>query len=179
MSTLIEEIAIVDQLLDQHSLQLGKDFTAYRNHVYRVVNLCLNFIEDDKHLDRVAIAATFHDIGIWTDNTFDYLRPSCQVAHDYLNSSGRTGWSHEISEMILQHHKITRYRGSHELMVESLRRADWIDVTKGLLTFGLSRSKIKEILSTWPSAGFHRKLIQLELVRLRTDPSNPVPMLKW
>ena len=178
MPTLLEEIAIVDQLLQEHSVQLGKDFTAYRNHVYRVVNLCLNLIDDDKHLEKIAIAASFHDIGIWTDNTFDYLQPSCRVAHEQLSSHGRTEWSPEISEMILQHHKISRYRGDHELLVEGLRRADWVDVTKGVLTFRLPRETINAIISRWPSAGFHRRLLQLELMRIKTHPLNPLPMLR-
>lgn len=179
MPTLLDEITIVDQLLDEHSSQLGKDFTAYRNHVYRVVNLCLSFIEDDKHLEKIAIAAAFHDIGIWTDNTFDYLSPSCRVAHVHLNSIGRTDWSREISEMILQHHKISRYRGEHELLVEGLRRADWVDVTKGAFSFGLSREVIGQVLERWPSAGFHRRLLQLEFQQLRNHPLNPLPMLKF
>lgn len=178
MPELLEEIAIVDRLLDERSAQLGKDFTAYRNHVYRVVNLCLNFIEDDKHLEKISIAAAFHDIGIWTDKTFDYLPPSCRAAHEHLKATGRIEWSREISEMVLQHHKISRYRGEHELLVEGLRRADWVDVTGGVLTFGLSRGTIKKIISRWPSAGFHRRLVHLELQRLRTHPLNPLPMLR-
>jgi hypothetical protein len=80
--------------------------------------------------------------------------------------------------MILEHHKISPYRGEPQWLVEPFRRADWIDVSMGLRTFGLSRQVIREILSTWPSAGFHKRLVQLELSRLRTHPWSPLPMMK-
>lgn len=80
--------------------------------------------------------------------------------------------------MILEHHKISPYRGDSWWLVEPFRRADWIDVSRGLLTFGLSRSVVREIFARWPSAGFHKRLVQLELTRLRTHPWNPLPMMR-
>jgi hypothetical protein len=176
---LITEIAILDELLRDHSGQLGADFTAYRNHTYRVVNLGVALSpEDPGRLEKMAIAAAFHDMGIWTDGTFDYLGPSVGLATAYLARSGRAEWTAEISAMILEHHKISPYRGDPRWLVEPFRRADWIDVSMGLRTFGLSRRLIREISSAWPSAGFHKKLVQLELSRLRTHPWSPLPMMK-
>ena len=80
--------------------------------------------------------------------------------------------------MILEHHKITPYRDHPDWLVEAFRRSDWVDVTKGVLTFGLSRRFVREVLATWPSAGFHRMLMRLELTRLRTHPLNPLPMVR-
>jgi hypothetical protein len=80
--------------------------------------------------------------------------------------------------MILEHHKISPYRADRSGLVEVFRRADWVDVSHGLVTFGLSRRVLREIFSTWPSAGFHRRLVQLELGRLRTHPWNPLPMMR-
>jgi len=80
--------------------------------------------------------------------------------------------------MILEHHKISAYRGNEDWLVEQLRRADWVDISMGLITFGLSRNLIREILSTWSSAGFHKRLVQLELNHLRTRPWNPLPMVR-
>jgi hypothetical protein len=175
----ITEIAILDELLREHAAQLGADFTGYRNHTYRVVNLGVALsAEDPARLEKMAIAAAFHDRGIWTDGTFDYLGPSVGLASAYLARSGRTEWTAEISAMILEHHKISAYRGEPQWLVEPFRRAEWIDVSMGLRTFGLSRKVIRRILSTWPSAGFHKKLVQLELSRLRTHPWSPLPMMK-
>ena len=135
-------------------------------------------VNDLVQLEKLAIAAAFHDMGIWTDGTFDYLPPSVRLASAYLAGAGRAEWTAEISEMILQHHKISRYRGARRCLVEPFRRSDWVDVTRGLVTFGLSRSLLREIFSMWPSAGFHKRLVELELTRLRTHPWNPLPMMR-
>ncbi|MQA29822.1 MAG: hypothetical protein GEU82_08290 [Luteitalea sp.] len=176
---LLTKIAILDQLLDAHATALGGDLMAYRNHAYRVVNLCVAFSPDDpEQLQKMAVAAAFHDLAIWTDGTFDYLQPSIRLASAHLAQSGRAEWTTEIAGMIREHHKISRYRGDPEGLVESFRRADWVDVSRGLLTFGLPRRLLREISSTWPSAGFHKRLVQLALRRLWTHPSNPLPMVK-
>ncbi|MEK6283144.1 MAG: hypothetical protein AABN95_22535 [Acidobacteriota bacterium] len=176
---LLKEIPILDQILDAHAAELGVDFAAYRNHTYRVMNLCVAFCSGDlAHLEKIATATAFHDMGIWTAGTFDYLQPSVSLACDHLTSYGKQEWTSEITEMILEHHKISSYRGNQHWLVEQLRRADWVDVSMGLITFGLSRSIIREILSTWPSAGFHKRLVQLELNHLRTHPWNPLPMVR-
>ncbi len=176
---MLTAVATLDGLLEAHAGVLGRDFTAYRNHAYRVMNLCVaQSSRDPQQLEKVAIAAALHDIGIWTDGTFDYLPPSVRVATDYLVRAGRAEWAPEISAMILEHHKISRYRGDPDWLVEPFRRSDWVDVTRGLMTFGLPRSLLREVFSTWPSAGFHRRLVGLELERLRTHPWNPLPMMK-
>ena len=81
--------------------------------------------------------------------------------------------------MVLEHHKLSSYRGSPGGLVEPFRRADWVDVTHGLVSFGLSRSLLREVFTTWPDAGFHKRLVQLELTQLQTHPWNPLPMLRW
>jgi HD superfamily phosphodiesterase len=67
-------------VLENHASVLGHDFIAYRNHVYRVVNLCLAIAgrgdreEVQVTLEKIAVAAVFHDLGIWTNHTFDFLK---------------------------------------------------------------------------------------------------------
>ncbi|HVQ36830.1 MAG TPA: hypothetical protein VMS31_04830 [Pyrinomonadaceae bacterium] len=164
-------------MLEKHAAELGRDFTAYRNHVYRVVNLCVALSSEDQ-LEKIATAVAFHDLGIWTDRTFDYLQPSVDLACVHLNQAGKAEWTPEITEMILVHHKISPYRGQSQWLVEPLRRADLIDVSMGLFAFGLPRRLIKEISSQWPSAGFHKRLVLLELNQLRKQPWNPLPMVR-
>jgi hypothetical protein len=143
------------------------------------VNLCTALSTgDSEQIQKIAIAAAFHDMGIWTDGTFDYLQPSIRLAGAYLARSGRAEWTPEITAMILEHHKISAYKGDPNWLVESFRRADWVDVSRGLRSFGLSRSLLREIFSTWPNAGFHKRLVQLSLKRLRTHPWNPLPMMR-
>jgi hypothetical protein len=76
------------------------------------------------------------------------------------------------------HHKLTPYRGDEGGLVEPFRRADWTDVMRGLVTFGLPRRFVREVYATWPDAGFRRRLVQLGLTRLRTHPLSPLPMVK-
>jgi len=177
---LITAVAIVDEVLSAHRSVLGADFTSYRNHVYRVMNLCARLPTDNvASREKIAIAAVFHDLGIWTDGTFDYLEPSVRLASTYLARSSREEWTEEIAEMIREHHKITPYRGDAFPLVEPFRRADWTDVTLGVRRFGVSRAFLREIYAVWPDAGFHWRLVQLSLGRLRTNPRSPLPMVRW
>lgn len=170
-------IGTLDALLDAHAAVLGPDGTAYRNHAYRVANLCLAQAEgrpDD--VEKIAIAAAFHDIGIWTDRTFDYLPSSVERARAHLAEAGRTEWVSEVSAMVLEHHKLSALRGGG--LPEAFRRADWIDVTRGWRRFSLPRHVVREVLAAWPDAGFHKRLVALGLARLRTHPLSPLPMVR-
>ena len=177
---MISDVAVVDQVLGAHASALGGDFVAYTNHVYRVVNLCVRLVSASaEELHRIAIAAAFHDLGIWTAGTFDYLRPSVALATAYLVRSRAPELVPEVEAMILEHHKISPYRGPSQPLVEAFRKADWIDVSRGLLTFGIPRRFVAELYARWPSAGFHRRLIQLSLQRFRSNPWTPLPMVRW
>jgi len=81
--------------------------------------------------------------------------------------------------MIREHHKIRRFKGADDEFIEPFRRADWIDVSLGVLTFGLPRDRVREILARWPNRGFHRRIAQLAFKRLRTNPLSAIPVLKW
>ena len=95
---LVQKISILDKVLDDHAADLGSDFTAYRNHAYRVLNICVALSPDGPaHLEKVAIAAAFHDLGIWTNHTFDYIPPSVTLARAHLIALGQAAW---ITEMI-------------------------------------------------------------------------------
>ena len=176
---MLSTLPLLDDVLSAHTSALGRDFTAYRNHTYRLVNLAFVLTgEREDTLERLTIAAAYHDLGIWTARTFEYLRPSIGLAREYLARSGRTAWMAEITAMILEHHKVRAYRGHPDWLVEPFRRADWIDVSRGLRTFGVPRSIIRQLFAVWPSAGFHRRLVELSIVHLRTQSWNPFPMLR-
>lgn len=176
---MITQVGVLDEILSTHARSLGDDFVPYRNHVYRVVNLCVRLHSaSDDELRRLAIAAAFHDLGIWTAGTFDYLRPSMALAKAYLIRSGQPEWVTEVNAMIFEHHKILPYRGVGQPLIETFRKADWIDVTRGLLTFGIPRRFVADLYTTWPSTGFHRRLVQLAAQRFRSDPWSPLPMVR-
>ena len=177
---LITSLPIVEEVLDVHASALGHDLMAYRNHVYRVVNLCVAIAEDSRvELEKIAVAAVFHDLGIWTSKTFDYIAPSVALARAHLAARGMADWIPEIEALIVDHHKITPSRGNPTSLVESFRRADWIDVSRGLRRFGLPRTFLAAVAATWPSAGFHRRLVELTIDRFFKHPLTPLPMVRW
>jgi hypothetical protein len=170
----------VEAVLNDHRSELGDDFIAYRNHVYRVANLCLAVVGDSRvELEKIAVAAVFHDLGIWTNHTFDYIAPSVRIAREHLAARGLADWIPEVEAMIVDHHKITPSHADPPSLVESFRRADWIDVTFGWRRFGLQRGVVAAVNETWPDAGFHRRLVELTIARFWRHPLTPLPMVKW
>ncbi|MEN8129652.1 MAG: HD domain-containing protein [Pseudomonadota bacterium] len=173
-------IELVEALLSPWRSALGEDFDGYRNHVYRVVHFCaaMSPLRPEER-EKVLIAACFHDLGIWAKHTFDYLGPSVDLAGNYLARLGKEEWTHEIALMILYHHKLTSYRDNAFPLVELFRKADWIDVLRGRLDFGLRPEVIEGVLAAFPNAGFHRFLIRSVKARFKRHPFSPLPMFRW
>jgi hypothetical protein len=177
---LVTSLPTVDEILDHHASELGHDLIAYRNHVYRVANLCLAIAGEGRcELQKIAVASVFHDLGIWTNKTFDYIAPSVAIAREYLTGQGMADWIPEIEAVIVDHHKVTKSCANPQWLVESFRRADWIDVSRGLRRFGLPSSFFGVVAARWPDAGFHRRLVELTIDRWRKHPLSPLPMVKW
>ena len=168
----------LDELLQRFKPVLGQDFEKYHNHVYRVFFNCMLMDEAPGNREKYAIAAVFHDIGIWTNHTFDYLDPSIAQVKIYLDETGRPDWFGEISNMIYWHHKLSPYRGEHEKTVEVFRKADWIDVSLGLLSFGFDRQKISASRRQFPNAGFHLFLVNQSVRNFFRHPLDRLPVVK-
>ena len=166
----------VEHILGRWERELGRDSTAYRNHVYRVIHFCDAYRGGDaEQREKVAIAAAFHDLGIWSHSTFDYIPPSVGLAREYLRDEGLERWSGDVESMIAQHHKLTRHGDG---LVEAFRRSDLTDVSLGLVKFGLPAAYVREIRSRYPNAGFHKRLLQLAGGWWVRHPLHPLPMLK-
>ena len=174
----ITESILLDELFARYQVLLGADYDAYKNHCLRVFNFCRVLAGEGANADKIAIATFFHDIGIWTDNTFDYILPSQLLCRRYLEQTGRVAWCDEIVAMIGEHHKLTRYQENTSWLVEPFRKADWIDMSGGLLRCRLPDDYVTDVLDAFPNAGFHKKLVALSLERLKTHPFNPLPMMK-
>lgn len=169
---------IIEELLLQFKQALDADYERYRNHVYRVFLNCILLDTAEDNEEKYAIAAVFHDIGIWTNHTFDYLQPSIEQLKIYLNSKEKQAWEEEISEMIYWHHKISRHMKPYEITVETFRKADWIDVSLGFLGFGADKKRIKEYKKHFPNRGFHLFLVRQTLKNFIKHPLNPIPVFK-
>jgi predicted metal-dependent HD superfamily phosphohydrolase len=173
-------IPFVDETLAPWRTQLAGDYAGYRNHVHRMAHFCLALYPGDAtSRQKILIAACFHDLGIWTENTIDYLPPSSALASEYLNRNGLAGWDTEIRLMIDMHHKLRRYDGALSPLVEPFRRADLTDLSFGAVKWGLPAALIKEVKAAFPDAGFHQRLMQLAGQWFARHPLRPPPFLKW
>lgn len=172
------DIPLLDDILDRWRDDLGADHAGYRNHVYRMINFCLAQAEfDEQDTKRIVIAGAFHDLGIWSDKTFDYLPPSVRRAEDYLRERGMGEWIPEIGRMIDQHHKLREYEGDR--LTEVFRKGDLVDFSLGLIKCGLPGEYVRDVKKAFPNAGFHKGLVQKAGRWICRHPLNPVPVLKW
>jgi hypothetical protein len=170
-------IPMIDEILAVHKNELGKDLAGYRNHVYRMVNFCLVQGEfDAEQREKIVIAGSFHDLGIWTADTFDYLPPSVDLALEYLDRNGLNDWRSEIGEMIDLHHRV---RHNAEPLAEIFRRGDLVDFSLGTIKCGIPSDLVRAVKKEFPNSGFHTQLVRRAGRWFCRHPLNPIPVLKW
>ncbi|MBY0419362.1 MAG: hypothetical protein K2W88_15030, partial [Pararheinheimera sp.] len=75
------------------------------------------------------------------------------------------------------HHKVTACDDNK--LAEAFRKADWTDVSLGLLSFGLDKALLRALYQAFPTAGFHWRLVQLSATHFVKHPLKPLPMFKW
>ncbi|HQU84530.1 MAG TPA: hypothetical protein PKY59_15435 [Pyrinomonadaceae bacterium] len=175
-----QNIPLVEEILEEWKLVIGKDFSGYKNHVYRMINFCLaegEFTTDERR--KIIIAGCFHDLGIWSEKTFDYIPPSVTLAKDYLQKNSLTDWFPQIGTMIEQHHKISKYEQEKDQLTECFRQGDLIDFSLGIFKCGLPRTFIKSVKKQFPNNGFHKCLVGISIRWAIKNPLNPIPVLRW
>jgi len=169
----------IDGVLEAWHERLESAALPYRNHVYRVFNLTIAFIpENEEREDLIAVASVFHDLGIWTHGTLDYLPPSARLAADHLAEDERRSWVRPVQLMIMNHHKLLPYRGEAEPLVESFRKADLCDLTKGLFGFGLDARFVSALNEQFPDEGFRVQVTRMVLGWAGRHPTRPFPMMR-
>lgn len=170
----------IEELLLPYRGLIGSHYIHYKNHAHRVVNFALELKDEIKADDeeKMVIAAVFHDIGMWTANSFDYLNPSITEATIYLKELGKIEWVEEISLMIDMHHKSTKYYGAFAENVEAFRKADLIDLTKGLTRFSLSKNILSKYYEEFPMGNFRKIIVSKFMKNLLRNPLRPLPMFK-
>ena len=173
-------IPLLEEILSEWKDIIAEDYIGYKNHVYRMLHCCFALYDcNDKDIQKLVIAACFHDLGLWTEKTVDYLPPSISLAQDYLEENDLFDWSEEIELMIGLHHKVRVYKGIDYPLVEIFRRADLADFSLGMIKGGVSKQVMKQIKQTFPNAGFHKMLMKEQGKWLLKHPLNPFPIIKW
>jgi hypothetical protein len=165
---------IVDAVLDRHRDALGNDMATYRNHVYRCVNY-QQLLLGAPLPDVAALAWVAHDLGIWTAHTFDYLTPSADLAAQHADEFGITD-ADQLRVLITEHHRL---RPSADPMTEAFRKADLVDVSRGLLRGHISRSAVQAVVAQLPYRGFHAFLVKGLGGYAARHPRHPLPMMRW
>ena len=169
---------IVDEFLRPYQEQIGKQYRAYKNHVCRLIELCKLQDQKPANLNKYIIAAVFHDIGLWTHKTFDYVPPSMAVAEDYLLENELETAVEEIKAMIYWHHKTTSYTQEFADTVNVFRKADWMDATFGIVKREVNHRELRRLRSLYPTFGFHRFLLKKTIGNFFLHPLRPLPMFK-
>lgn len=171
---------LIDRILESWKGRIGEPYEGYRGHVFRVFNFCLALRScTDEEIEKLAIAAAFHDIGLWSDHTADYLPPSVAQARQWLADNGLEAWSEEIGLMIDMHHKLRPYRDPRYPLVEIFRKADLVDFSLGAVKFGLPSAFVGRVKSEIPNAGFHRFLLGMAKDWFARHPLSVPPFIKW
>jgi hypothetical protein len=168
-----------DVILERHAGALGPDYAGYAGHVARVLAFYAGLAPGHEAPDAVQIAGAFHDLGIWTARSWDYLAPSVRLARDHLAATGREVLTDEVVRIILEHHKLLTYRGVFRETVETFRRADLVDLSLGAIRCGLSREAVRCVRAAHPNAGFHRRLTEIGGRWALGRPLRPLPMVHW
>ncbi len=178
VSGIITNNDIIDSILNSYKYALKNNLEAYQNHVYRVFNLALPYVKPGKDHETLSIAAAFHDLGIWTHNTFDYLGPSVELATQYsLARNLDAATESDITSIIKEHHKLTKTKTSR--LAEIFRQADLADLSLGLIRHGMDKRQLQLIRRTFPNKGFYYHLLKLFIKNLFKNPLKPLPMYKW
>ena len=163
---ILRSLPLVEEILELHRERAHGDeagYDGYRAHVYRIVNFARALTPDGPdgpdQDERFAIAAAFHDLAAF--DTLDYLVPSIAAQDAWLRDAGRANWSDELALVVAQHHRLSRYppTRAHAPLVEAFRRADLVDVSQGLIRFGLPSSYVKEVRAAFDAKVFFKRVV--------------------
>lgn len=179
-NAVFSSLDVIDQILQQYQLELGEQQQAYLNHCCRMAQCAIWLSHATaEQQQKIAIAAAFHDLGLWTQQTLDYLPPSEQLAIDYLKQNQRDSWQAEIVFMIRQHHQLRANQYAQYPLVEAFRKADLVDVSMGLCRFGITKQAYQALVKNYPVAGFYAFLMRSGLRWAIRHPMNIAPFMRW
>lgn len=180
MLEIVTSYALLDDLIEPERERTAPNWEGLRCHCYRMLNFARNLAPDEPERDdRIAIMAAFHDLPVFYDGSLAYLERAAGLADTYLAKHGLDRWATEMRLMIMNHHKVRRYKGPHAGLVEATRRADWIDVSWGKLGMGIPKSFRKEVEAVFPVGALMKPAVPLIGRYMLHHPLRPLPMMRW
>jgi HD superfamily phosphohydrolase len=105
-------------------------------------------------------AALLHDIGAYPSASRDgaYVEDGARFAAELLAPFGWTPKRLELCQAAIERHHELRDQSRHGAEVEMIRRADAVDVSAGLLSFGLPKAQRRAIFATIPRQGVYGEI---------------------
>jgi hypothetical protein len=180
---IVRQHPLVEEIFASHHDHAQGDergWSGYKGHVYRVLNLGRALSEPGPDRDdKLAIAAAFHDIDSFS--SVDYLAPSIRTQDAWLQRTGRGAWADELAVVVAEHHRLTRVPSDrpHAALAEAFRRADLVDVSQGLIRFGVDRAYVKSVRQAFDVGTFFtRSVPRAVLAGLRRHPQDPLPFMR-
>lgn len=172
--------SLVETAAEQRALEALRDASGETDGVMeRHCVRCFLFSEklaarNDRELDReVALCAAFlHDIGLYDSVTEGgvYTEEGAELA---WKLGLEAGWDERRAQLCADacaYHHSLKAKWDLGAEVETLRLADRIEVSGGLIRSGLSRDDVREVNAVAPRDGFYQGLARVVFPVLRTRP---------
>jgi hypothetical protein len=101
------------------------------------------------------IAGLLHDIGLYDEASHGgvYVREGAEFTAELLRSQGWDQRRIRLCFDVIEHHHDLRTQWGSGAEVELIRRADLVDLTDGLVRFGLSREWLGDLFKSVPRDG--------------------------
>ncbi|WP_372787958.1 hypothetical protein [Paraconexibacter sp.] len=129
-------------------------------HCHRQFLICER-LAGERAYDRevVLVACWLHDAGLWTASKDPYVTEGARLVQQVV---APFGWPQERLQLCMdaaeQHHapRSVERLGPE---VELLRRSDLVDVSRGLVNFGIERAWLRELFRQIPRTGIWRHML--------------------
>jgi hypothetical protein len=151
--------------------KIGSDFSGYRNHCNRVLTFTNYFLPEwvskelPEAMELAAVALAYHDVGLWTDKALNYLEPSVAQLEKALHDKYSATELAIMKDIVLQQLKVTDFTSDRgkaaDALVNAVRKANWADLTMGIVRFGMPAALVEAAYDTIAEAGFHKMLMGL------------------
>jgi HD domain len=127
----------------------------------------------DRELDRELLlcASWLHDLGLYTHSRDPYVTEGARLAAQLLEPFEWPPERHQRCMDACEQHHAPRSRMAMGLEVELVRRSDLVDVTAGLVNFGLDRGWLRDLFREVPRNGLWRLIGSAVLSELRHRPA--------
>lgn len=173
---------IVETELERETLArlreiVGGEDGAMERHGLRCALICKRLatgrgVDTDDEL--LYVAGLLHDIGLYEGASHGgvYVSDGREFAADFL--SGRDGWDEQRTRLCLdaieRHHEL-RSQWDAGAEVELLRRADLVELSRGLIPFGAGRAWLRELWAAVPRDGTYREIGRMVVKAARERPT--------